>query len=105
MVKKKEKGTVYLIHFRESFKHARHYIGWTDDETPTARLERHRTGNGARLLAVVAKAGIGYELVRTWENADRTFERKLKSRGGAARICPVCRGEKSLVPMTCEEVV
>ncbi len=48
---------VYLLHFSEAYKHAKHYLGSADDLE--ARLERHRRGNGARLIQVIAQAGIG----------------------------------------------
>ena len=46
-----QQGTVYLLHFATPFKHARHYVGYTTDLEQ--RIEEHRTGRGARLLAVV----------------------------------------------------
>jgi hypothetical protein len=46
-------GTVYLLHFDRPYRHARHYLGWTADETVDARLARHRAGGGARLIAVI----------------------------------------------------
>jgi hypothetical protein len=58
-------GVVYLVHFSEPYRHARHYTGWTVDLE--ARLAEHRAGRGARLLQVVAQAGIGWTLARTWE--------------------------------------
>lgn len=32
-------GTIYLLHFSKPYKHARHYIGYTDDLDK--RLARH----------------------------------------------------------------
>ena len=81
-------GTVYLLHFDTAFGHARHYTGWTNDLA--ARLAQHAAGRGARLTEVVKDAGIGWRLARTWPNATRTFERKLKNQGGASRRCPAC---------------
>ena len=81
-------GTVYLLHFDTAFGHARHYTGWTADLTN--RLAQHACGRGARLTEVVQAAGIGWQLARTWPDATRTFERKLKNQGGASRRCPVC---------------
>lgn len=63
-------GTVYLLHFDRPYKHARHYLGWAKDLD--ARLEHHRAGTGARLLAVLKEHGIGFVLA------------------GASRCCPVC---------------
>lgn len=81
-------GTVYLLHFSEPYKHAKHYIGWAKDLT--ARLERHSAGTGARLIEVIQEAGIEWTLARTWEGVDRNFERAKKRRGGASRMCPLC---------------
>lgn len=82
-------GTVYLICFDEPLAHAHHYIGYTDGDVER-RLEQHKRGNGARLMAVLKERGIGWKLVRTWEG-DRTFERKLKNSHNAPRLCPTCR--------------
>ena len=81
-------GTVYLLHFDRPFKHARHYLGWTRDLD--SRLADHRAGSGARLLAVLKAAGIGFQLARTWTPATRRRERQLKNQGGASRLCPIC---------------
>ena len=84
-------GTVYLLHFDRPFgtgrQKAKHYTGYADDLD--ARLARHATGNGARLLAVVHEAGIGWTLARTWPGG-RARERQLKRQGGASRRCPLC---------------
>ncbi len=80
-------GTVYLLHFKRPYKHARHYIGYTTDLA--ARLAEHRAGRGARLIAVITSAGIGFELARTWSGG-RGRERSLKRRHGASRFCPCC---------------
>lgn len=84
-------GTVYLIHFDEPFKHARHYIGWS--QRLEARLEHHRRGTGARLMAAVSAAGIPWSVVQTWPGT-RTLERRLHRRKGAGRFCPTCKGER-----------
>ena len=80
-------GTVYLLHFDQPYRHARHYLGWALDLA--ARLAEHARGQGARLLAVVRDAGIGWTLARTWPGT-RTRERQLKNQGGASRRCPLC---------------
>lgn len=80
-------GCIYLIHFRERYRHAGHYTGWTSDLD--SRLAEHAAGRGARLLAVVAAAGIGWELAGVWPGT-RNQERALKRRGGAGRRCPLC---------------
>ncbi|MFI6959668.1 hypothetical protein ACIBJI_40155 [Nocardia sp. NPDC050408] len=83
-------GTVYLLHFDQPYKHARHYTGWTSDLH--ARLAEHAAGRGARLMSVIKEAGIGFSLARTWDG-DRKRERQLKRTGGAARRCPLCRAQ------------
>lgn len=80
-------GTVYLLHFDRPYRHARHYLGWTADLD--ARLAEHAASRDARLLAVVADAGIGWALARTW-TGDRRRDRQLKNQGGASRCCPLC---------------
>jgi predicted GIY-YIG superfamily endonuclease len=80
-------GVVYLIHFDRPYHHARHYMGWTADLEN--RLDAHAGGNGARLMQVVAEAGIGWRLARTWRG-DRTLERRLKRRHNGPRLCPIC---------------
>jgi predicted GIY-YIG superfamily endonuclease len=79
-------GTVYLLHLTEPFGHARHYMGWASDLP--RRLAHHQAGTGANLLRHVAKAGIGWELARTWPG-DRAEERRLKARASTRR-CPLC---------------
>ncbi len=88
---------VYLVHFERSFYHARHYIGFCEEGNLIDRFIRHQRGDGSRLLRALNKAGIGYEVVRTWEgnDVDRDFERKLKRQRNGPRFCPTCRGEKT----------
>jgi len=83
---------VYLIHFNAKLTgHARHYIGWTwDEKSLPRRIHHHRIGQGARIMAVVAERGIGFDVVRTWPEGDKFHERKLKNQKHAARLCPVC---------------
>jgi predicted GIY-YIG superfamily endonuclease len=82
-----DRGVVYLLHFDRPYHHAAHYTGWTTNLLH--RLEIHETGHGARLLAVIVQAGIGWQLARTWPGT-RTTERALKRQGGASRRCPLC---------------
>jgi len=80
-------GTVYLLHFDRPYRHAGHYTGWTTDLSQ--RLAEHAAGHGARPLAVISNAGIGWHLARTWPGTRHT-ERALKRQGGASRRCPLC---------------
>jgi hypothetical protein len=85
---------VYLIHFAKPFHHAKHYVGFsTDADSLPRRIERHASGRGSKLMAAVARAGIGFHVVRTWPDATRDDERKLKNAKNTPRFCPVCRGE------------
>lgn len=80
-------GIVYMLHFDQAYKHARHYVGWTTDLLD--RLDAHATGHGARLVAVIWQAGIGFTLIRICEGT-RATERAIKNEGGAVRYCPAC---------------
>jgi predicted GIY-YIG superfamily endonuclease len=87
-------GTVYLIHLDTPLGdlanprgQARHYLGYADNLEE--RLERHRNGNGARLLEVANELGIGWQVVRTWTGT-RELERQLKRQHNSPRFCPIC---------------
>ena len=80
-------GVIYMLHFDRPYKHAKHYVGWTEDLFD--RLDTHAKGHGARLLAVIWRAGIGFTLIRICEGTRRT-ERAIKNEGGASRFCPAC---------------
>ena len=83
-------GTIYLLHFDRPYRHARHYTGWTEAAEIERRIEAHRAGRGARLLAVIRGVPISFVVARTWQG-DRHRERRLKAQGGASRRCPICR--------------
>lgn len=86
-------GSVYLLHFDPPYKRARHYLGWALDVD--ARLEQHRRGTGSPLVAAAVANGSSVELARTWTDVDRHFERALKNRKEAPRMCPICTGAAS----------
>jgi hypothetical protein len=91
---------VYLIHFDQVYEPypgaaprdcAGHYTGRVRGGPPALarRLAQHGTEHGARLMLAVRKAGITWQLARTWPGgSDR--ERQLKRQGSAARRCPLC---------------
>jgi hypothetical protein len=91
---------VYLLHFDILYEPypdaplrscARHYTGYVTGG-PRAlkrRLSQHGTDRGARLMLAVRRAGITWQLARTWQGGPAR-ERQLKRQGGAARRCPLC---------------
>ena len=90
------KGHVYLVCFDALLGdlanpkgRAGHYLGWADDVD--ARMAEHRAGRGARILAACVQRGIAFHVVRTWADADRSFERRLKRQHNAWKHCPRCR--------------
>lgn len=97
-------GYVYLIHFDEPYRHARHYCGYTS-KSMKQRMLTHKAGGGARLMAAVTRAGIGWSLVRYWRGNQRDELRfkqrnpKAVHRSGAAhgleRYCPLCHPGKT----------
>ena len=84
--------TIYLLHFEPPYRHARHYLGFTDNDVEQ-RLAEHRAGRGARLTQVAVDAGCQLLLVRTWEG-DRNTERRFKNHNHAPRFCPLCNTER-----------
>lgn len=92
-INRKNSGTVYLIHFNRAYKHARHYLGFT--EHFDKRITDHLCGQGARLMAVVTEARIEWKVSRTWPG-DRKVERRLKNRHNAPALCPICAGKKAM---------
>ena len=84
-------GTVYLIHFATKLHHAQHYIGWTKaTRTIKRRINKHKRGEGSRLMAAVVKAGINFEVVFT-KPGTKTDERKMKNCKKSSRFCPKCK--------------
>lgn len=93
VLKKNWKGkVVYLIHLERKLKHSQHYIGFVDgEERLESRIEFHKKGRGSKFLKAVSAAGIDFSVVRTWKEGDRNFERQLKNRKKARKLCPVCK--------------
>lgn len=88
---------VYLLHFETKFHHAQHYLGYTESETSLhTRLEHHRHGSGARLMAAVSQAGIAWQVARKWPEGDRFLERRLKNRHKSSELCPICMKERGM---------
>lgn len=92
----------YLLHFSQPFygnkqSPVQHYLGRSGDILK--RLEAHRAGNGAKLIACMRKLSPNTEvaLVRVWADTEaETFntqeaERRLKSNRHYKRYCPLCK--------------
>ena len=86
---------IYMMHFDKPFKHTKHYVGYTGDKNFEKRLARHKKGGGSRLLRAVGKAGIRYDVVRTW-HGERDVERRIKNQKNAPRFCPICKHMASI---------
>src|SRR2546428_2800593 len=82
---------VYLIHLDTPLKHARHYLGFSEDLPE--RVKKHRTGQGAAFMRAISKQGINWHVSRIWDG-DRTFERMLKDQHNASHLCPTCMQER-----------
>jgi predicted GIY-YIG superfamily endonuclease len=84
-------GYVYILHFDKPYKHAAHYIGYAIKDWE-ARIDEHRRGiSRVRIMEVIKAAGIGFEVAKVFKRVPKTFERKLKNRHGASKICPICK--------------
>ena len=83
---------VYLIHFDRPIKHARHYLGYSKNDV-RGRVQKHRAGNGARLMEAVRKKDISWHVSRVWDG-DYELERMLKDRHNASDLCPTCIQER-----------
>jgi predicted GIY-YIG superfamily endonuclease len=84
-------GFVYLLHFDRpiSDKHtAQHYIGWA--YRLDSRMRQHIKGRGARFTQVANERGINFVIAASWPG-DRHYERTLKNKKHASRMCPICR--------------
>jgi len=91
-------SAVYVLHFTPPFKHARHYIGWTDQEDIAARLDEHVKGKGSRLVKAAVAAGTKIEIAHVLIGADRHFERRIKRRKDVCTWCRICGAKKRPVP-------
>lgn len=81
---------VYLLHFTKPYRGCSHYIGWSNDIY--RRYQEHVSLNGKSNPLV--KAAIENDsvvlLVRVWEGESKKFERWLKNKKGASKLCPCC---------------
>lgn len=89
---------LYLLHFDRPYwtsSHpCRHYLGYTTKTVPE-RMEKHRAGNGSKLVAYALRGGCDFTVVMTQaftsKTAARQEEKRLKRNGHHDRNCPLCR--------------
>jgi len=91
---------VYLLHFKQPFKHARHYLGYADNLQ--VRLALHANGHGARLTQVVKDSGGSWVLARIWTSGSRDLEHRLKRWHSGVKLCPICQGDLTLEQVLAE---
>lgn len=88
---------VYVLHFDEPYKHAKHYTGIA--KNVEKRVQHHRNGTGARLTQVLKENDIGfrYNVIAeflTYSEA-KTEEKRLKTKvKKPQRYCPICKENK-----------
>ncbi len=79
---------LYLLHFDPPYRHAKHYLGYTEDLAN--RFSLHLRGRGSPLVKAAVNSGSTIVLVRIWPhdgNAEQEIKRVVGSR---ARLCPLC---------------
>jgi predicted GIY-YIG superfamily endonuclease len=82
-------GTVYVLHFDPPYKHAGHYVGWTEGDV-AERLAVHLQGRGSPLIRAAVAAGVDVQLAATYEGT-RYLERRMKRWHHTSRFCAICR--------------
>lgn len=94
----------YLLHFDRPYRHAQHYLGFSDDIP--YRIAQHKAGvSGVKLIDAAVASGVSFTLTRVWPGAGRRAERRKKalragkygrprgrnSTGSRGRQCPLCK--------------
>jgi hypothetical protein len=86
-------GTVYVLHFDPPYRHAGHYVGWTEGDV-CERIAIHLQGRGSPLVRAAVEAGVDVQLAATYEGT-RYLERRLKSWHNTGRFCAICRDRRA----------
>jgi hypothetical protein len=91
-------GHLYLLHLDRPLSRAcnqfgppksAHYLGFA--RNVSKRISAHAAGtSGSKYMRAAYLEGVAFDLVRTWPDATRTLERRLKNRKCLGRLCPVC---------------
>jgi predicted GIY-YIG superfamily endonuclease len=85
---------LYLLHFDPRYRHAGHYLGYTEDLPK--RFAMHLQGKGSPLVKAAVNHGSRIILVRIWAedgNAEQEIKRVVRS---GVRLCPVCNDRAAL---------
>lgn len=104
-------GYLYLLHFsqpfgtpqtdekraqyglcprkRQDIRGVKHYLGYAESDI-VQRVHEHENGQGAALTRAAHNVGVTFTIARTWDNATRKTERRLKNHKNHARLCPLC---------------
>jgi len=82
-------GTVYVLHLDPPYRHAGHYVGWTEGDVD-ARIAMHLRGQGSPLIRAATALGVRVQLAITIAGS-RGLERRLKRWHKTAQFCPICR--------------
>jgi predicted GIY-YIG superfamily endonuclease len=85
------KHGLYLIHIDPPYKHAAHYLGYSDDIARRVWEHVHVPSKASPLLKAALAAGCKLSVARVYLGAGRDFERRLKNRGSHKRHCPTCK--------------
>ena len=65
---------------------AKYYCGYCDDIRFLQRMKEHRCGYGAAITRAAKEKGIGFTVVLTLANKDRSFERWWKRQKNTPRL-------------------
>jgi len=86
---------LYLLHLEPGYKHAKHYLGFTEERDVTRRVNEHLAcgAKASPLIKAALQAGCRVTIARTWtdEMATRTRERQIKNTRHVPDYCPICR--------------
>lgn len=93
-------GTVYLIHFDQSYSGRSHYLGWAPsylgdssqhrEDGFKRRIQKHRENSGAQILGNLNRANIDWKVVMVWTKQTIETEYLMKSWKKSKQLCPVC---------------
>lgn len=97
-------ASIYLLCIDPPYKHARHYIGFTEDDNPARRVNEHVScsAKGTSLIRAAVQAGHTIHHALTIPNGSRTLERRLKNRKDTPRWCPLCAQRQPRVKLIAE---